>query len=212
MAQSARNPRFPQRRSAVHLYKILILFHCPLDGERFTFGAIPAFLRFAQISVDILHAMHPGLLGKKADILLHPKHIFHIRRYADAAVKPYRQTGEGGKVWEDRGDVLLCVRPCIKRLSESEKGRLLSHPGLCPVGVIRRWMACLGRMDFIQPKIDRIRKIRNALWKRKNAGRKGGEVTHPIGSKQSKCSCDKQMEANLLRQSKWKQMLLLTSK
>ena len=24
------------KRSAVHLYKILILFHCPLDGERFS--------------------------------------------------------------------------------------------------------------------------------------------------------------------------------
>ena len=35
MAQNVRNPRFPQRRNAVHLYKILILFHCPLDGEQF---------------------------------------------------------------------------------------------------------------------------------------------------------------------------------
>lgn len=36
LAQNVRNPRFPQRRSAVHLYKILILFHCPLDGEQFS--------------------------------------------------------------------------------------------------------------------------------------------------------------------------------
>lgn len=41
----AYNPEI--KRSAVHLYKILILFHCPLDGERFIYKSC-LFLRLFE--------------------------------------------------------------------------------------------------------------------------------------------------------------------
>ena len=50
LAQSVQNSRFPQRRSAVHLYKILILFHCPLDGERFII-AVCGFVAMLLINI-----------------------------------------------------------------------------------------------------------------------------------------------------------------
>ena len=35
-AQREYHSRFPQRLDVVHLYKLFILFHCPLDGLQFT--------------------------------------------------------------------------------------------------------------------------------------------------------------------------------
>ena len=92
------------------------------------------------------------------------------------------------------------VRPCIKRLSESEKGRLFEAIlDYAQFGVIPEVDGMLGvAWDFIQPKIDRDNeKYETVVEQRKTAGRKGGKTRGPkLQHTEESASCDKQMEAN----------------
>ena len=61
LAQSVRNPRFSQRRSAVHLHIIFIVFHCPLDGVRFIAprSANPEFRNIYPRDIHTGHIIAP---------------------------------------------------------------------------------------------------------------------------------------------------------
>lgn len=145
--------------------------------------------------------MHPWTFGGKADILLLCQTYFQIRRYADAAVETVSaDRGRGDEMGRPGVMFYFDVRPCIKRLSESEKGRLFEAIlDYAQYGVIPEMEGMLGvAWDFIQPKIDRDNeKYEMVVEQRKTAGRKGGRPRGPqLQHTEANASCEKQMKAN----------------